>query len=143
MVCIFLIKFIITFGDETSPCSWVYAVGYPGFSFCQAMSVPAFKTTMLAMLIQKVKAREGEGWSLRSLPGWFSGAAHPVSQSDMRSMWWVTLEISLFRWMAPPVQARVVEPLYDGVYDSPVIYRWREPIVSVSTGRNRCLIVLG
>jgi hypothetical protein len=54
-----------------------------------------------AMLIQKVEAPEGDGWSLGSLPGWFGGAAHLVSQSNVKLMWRVTLEISLFRWVAP------------------------------------------
>jgi hypothetical protein len=42
---------IITVGDETGPCSRVYAVGYACFSVCQAMSVPTFGAMVLAMLI--------------------------------------------------------------------------------------------
>jgi hypothetical protein len=67
---------------------------------------------VLAMLIQKVEAPEGDGWSLGSLPGWFGFTARLVSQSDVKLMWWVTLEISLFRWVAPPLQPEVVGPLY-------------------------------
>jgi hypothetical protein len=107
-----LTKFIITVGDETGPCSRVYVVGYAGFSVCQAMSVSALKY-MLSMFIHKMEAPEGEGWSLGSLSGWFGGAARPVSQSDVRSMRWVTLEISLVWWAASPLQPRVVVPLYD------------------------------
>jgi hypothetical protein len=83
-------RVIITVGDETGPCSRVYAVGYAGFSVCQIMSVPTFEATVLATLIQKVEASEGGGWSLGSLPGWFSGAARPVSQSDAKLMWQIT-----------------------------------------------------
>jgi hypothetical protein len=83
------------------------------------MSVPAFGAVVLAMLIQKVEAPEREGWSLGSLLGWFGGASCPVSQSDVRSMWWVTLEISLFRCVAPPLQPRVVGPLYSVVCMAP------------------------
>jgi hypothetical protein len=54
------------------------------------MSVFAFGATVLAMLIQKVEAPKGDGWSLGSLLGWFGGAARPVSQSDEKSMWQVT-----------------------------------------------------
>jgi hypothetical protein len=56
------------------------------------MSVPAFRATVLAMLIQKVEAPEGGGWSLGSLPGWFGAAALPISQSDGKLMWWVSDE---------------------------------------------------
>jgi hypothetical protein len=53
MTCmlISLIDFIIMVGDETCPYSRVYAVGYAGFSVCQAMSVPAFGAAVLAMFI--------------------------------------------------------------------------------------------
>jgi hypothetical protein len=68
--------------------------------------------TVLAMLIQKVEAPNGEGWSLRSLPGWFSSATHPVSQGNVRSMWWATLVISLFWLVAPRLHPGVVGPLY-------------------------------
>jgi hypothetical protein len=85
-MCMSLIEFVITVGDEKGPCSRVYDGGYAGFSICQAISLLAFRATVLAMLIHKVEAPEGEGWSLRSLLGWFGGAARPVSQSDMRSM---------------------------------------------------------
>jgi hypothetical protein len=54
------------------------------------MSVLAFGVAVLAMLIQKVEAPEGDGWSLGSLLGWFGGAARPVSQSDAKLMWQVT-----------------------------------------------------
>jgi hypothetical protein len=54
------------------------------------MSVLAFGVAVLAMLIQKVEAPEGDGWSLGSLLGWFSGAARPVSHSDAKLMWQVT-----------------------------------------------------
>jgi hypothetical protein len=74
-----LIELIIMVGDETSPYSQVYAIGYAGFSVSQAMSVPAFGATMRAMFIQKVEAPEGVGWLLGSLPSWFGGAASPVS----------------------------------------------------------------
>jgi hypothetical protein len=47
---------------------------------------------VLAMLIQKVEALEGGGWSLGSLPGWFGAAALSVSQSDGKLMWWVSDE---------------------------------------------------
>jgi hypothetical protein len=47
--------------NETGPCSRVYAVGYAGFSVCQAMSVPTFGVMLLAMLIQKVEAPKGDG----------------------------------------------------------------------------------
>jgi hypothetical protein len=80
-------RVIITVSDETGPCSRVYAIEYAGFSVCQAMSVPAFRAAVLAMLIQNVEAPEGDGWSLGSLLIWFGGAAHPVSQSDMKLMW--------------------------------------------------------
>jgi hypothetical protein len=49
------------------------------------MSVPAFGAAVLDILIQKVEAPEGEGWSLGSLLGWFGGVACPISQSDVRS----------------------------------------------------------
>jgi hypothetical protein len=61
------------------------------------MSVPTFGAVVLAMLIQKVEAPEGDGWSLESLPGQFDGVAPPISHGDVKSMWWVTLEISLLR----------------------------------------------
>jgi hypothetical protein len=48
-------RVIITVGDEMGPCSQVYAIGYAGFSVCQAMSVPTF-----------------------------GGATHPVSQSNAK-----------------------------------------------------------
>jgi hypothetical protein len=54
------------------------------------MSVPTFGAVVLAMFIQKVEAPKGGGWSLGALPCWFGGAAHPVSQSDTKSVWWVT-----------------------------------------------------
>jgi hypothetical protein len=71
------------------------------------MRVPSFRAVVLAMLIQKVDALEGDGWSLGSLLGWFGGVAHLTSQSDVKWMWRVTLKISLFRWVAPPFQPRV------------------------------------
>jgi hypothetical protein len=104
-------RVITMFGDETGPCSRVFAVGNVGLSICQVVSVPTFGTVVLDMLVQKVEAYEGDGWSLGSLQGWFSGAARPVSQSNVRSMWWVTLEISLFRRVALPLWPRVVGPL--------------------------------
>jgi hypothetical protein len=106
------IEFVITVSDETGPCSRVYAVRYVAFRVCEAMSVLAIGAAVLAKLIQKVEAPKRKGWSLGSLPGWFSGAARPISQSDVRSMWWVTLEISLFWWVIPPLQPGVVGPLY-------------------------------
>jgi hypothetical protein len=62
---------------------WVPALEYMlssmrALAFVRQMSVPAFKAAVLAMLIQKVEALEGESWSLRSLPGWFGGATRPV-----------------------------------------------------------------
>jgi hypothetical protein len=51
------------------------------------MSVSAFGAAVLAMLIKKVEAPKGDGWSLESLPGWFSGATRPVSQNSVKSMW--------------------------------------------------------
>jgi hypothetical protein len=59
-----------------------------------------------------VEVPEGEGWSLGSLLGGFNTVAHPVSQGDVRSMWWATIEISLFWWVAPALQLVVVGPLY-------------------------------
>jgi hypothetical protein len=92
MACmhISLIEFIITVGDETGPYFRVYDVGYASFSICQAMSVPTFRAAVLAMFIQKVEAPEWDGWSLGSLPGWFGGAARPISQSDTKSVWKAT-----------------------------------------------------
>jgi hypothetical protein len=38
-----------------------------------------------------------QGWLVTQvLPGQFGSAACPVSHSDVKLMWWVTLEISLF-----------------------------------------------
>jgi hypothetical protein len=76
---------------------------------------------VLVVLIQKLEAPKGDGWSLGSLLGWFGGTTCPVSQSDMKLMCWVTLEISLFRWVAPPLQPGVVEPLYGTGCGSPVV----------------------
>jgi hypothetical protein len=59
-------------------------------SVCQVMSVPAFGAVVLGMLIQKLEAPEGDGWSLESLVGRFSGATRPASHSDVKSMWRVT-----------------------------------------------------
>jgi hypothetical protein len=67
---------------------------------------------VLAMLIQKVEAPKGDGWSPESLPGRFDDATRPISHSDVKLMWWVSLETSLFRWVAPPLQPGVVGPLY-------------------------------
>jgi hypothetical protein len=83
-------RVIITVGDEIGPCSRVYAVGYAGFSVCQAMSVPSFRAAVLAMLNQKVEASEGDGWSIGSLLDLFDGDACPVSQSDVKLMCKVT-----------------------------------------------------
>jgi hypothetical protein len=69
-----------------------------GLSICQVKSIPSFGATGLASLIQKVEAPEGDGRSLGSLPGWFGGATRLTSQSVVKSMWQVTLRISLFRW---------------------------------------------
>jgi hypothetical protein len=65
------------------------------------MSVPTFEAVMLAMFIQKVEAPKGDGWSPKSLLGRFGGVARLVSHSDVKSMWWVSLKTSLFRWVAP------------------------------------------
>jgi hypothetical protein len=83
-------RVIVTVSDEMDPCSRVYVVGHAGFSVCQTLSFPDFGVAVLAMLIQKVEAPEGDGCSLGSLQGWFGGAALPVLQSDVKSMWWVT-----------------------------------------------------
>jgi hypothetical protein len=72
-------RVIIMVGEETGPCSrvyairrsWVYVVWPVSLSICQVMSVLAFRVTLLATLIQKVEAPEGDRWSLRSLSGWF------------------------------------------------------------------------
>jgi hypothetical protein len=83
-------RVIITVGGEMGPCSRVYAVGYAGFSVCQVMSVPAFGAVVLGMLIQKLEAPKGDGWSFESLAGRFGGAARPASHSDVKSMWRIT-----------------------------------------------------
>jgi hypothetical protein len=54
-------RVIITVGDRTGPCSRVYTVGHTDLSVYQVMSVLAFGVAVLAMLIQKVEAPEGEG----------------------------------------------------------------------------------
>jgi hypothetical protein len=107
------------------PYSRVYDVGHAGHSICKVMSVPAFRATVLAMLIQKVEAPEGDGWSLGSLPGWFGGAACLASKSDGKSLWRVTLKISLFRWVAPPLQPGVVGPLYSTGCMAPQLFAAR------------------
>jgi hypothetical protein len=83
-----------------------------GLSICQVKSIPSFGATGLASLIQKVEAPEGDGRSLGSLPGWFGGATRLTSQSVVKSMWQVTLRISLFRWVAPPLHHGVRGALY-------------------------------
>jgi hypothetical protein len=52
-------RVIITVDDEMGPYSRVYAVGHAGLSVCQVMSVPTFRTAVLAMLIQKVEVPKG------------------------------------------------------------------------------------
>jgi hypothetical protein len=80
---------IITVGDETGPCSQVYAVGYAGFSICQAMSVPAFGVMVLALHIWKLEAPEGDGRSLGPVPGWHWGNL-PQQQPLCLPFEWVT-----------------------------------------------------
>jgi hypothetical protein len=45
-------------------------------------------------------------------------------------------DLVLFRLVAPPLQPRVVGHIGYGAYDSSVICRWREPVVSRILGRN-------
>jgi hypothetical protein len=54
------------------------------------------------------------------------------------------LEISLFRWVPPPLFSLEWWGLYMvRVVWLPAVCRWKESIVSVSMGRNRHLVVLG
>jgi hypothetical protein len=43
----------------------------------------------------------------------------------------------LFRLVVPPIQSGVVGHIRYGVYGSPAVYRWREPVVSRIFGQNQ------
>jgi hypothetical protein len=134
-------RVIIMVGDETGPRSRVYVVGYVGFSVCQAMSVPVFGAALLAILIQKVEAPEGDRWSLGSLP------VRQFCSSCLAK--WCEIDVAGSVWRlvclrgCPPLAWSGGAFIRYGVYGSPALCRGKESIVSIATGCNWHLMVLG